>query len=84
MVANCVTKMAVTVNLALVLVCTSVFAQGDAIPITPQPDQQLCWNQSEVQVPDETFEEFIAGVGQGQGIYTNFSPHRSESTEVTP
>lgn len=69
-------------NITLLLISATIFAQDNAIPITPQPDQQTCWNQGEIQAPDETFEEFIAGVGQGHGIYTNFGPSRSEGTLI--
>ncbi|MCU0497492.1 MAG: hypothetical protein MUF87_09090 [Anaerolineae bacterium] len=47
-----------------------------AIPITPQPDGALCWDHQtiEADLQEETFEAFIAGVGENRGIYFSFKP----------
>jgi len=50
-----------------------VIAQDAAIPVTPQPNEQLCWSYTEAQLPnEETFEGFIDEIGMGNGIYTNY------------
>lgn len=61
----------------LIYVIFTVFpllAQNSDLTITPPPNQRLCWDYSLVEPPTETFEQFIASIGQGQGVYTNFAP----------
>jgi|GEM_PF-2198685 len=65
-------KMLLTVIMLMMGVSITI-AQDAAIPVTPQPDGQLCWSYTEAQLPnEETFEGFIDEIGMGNGIYTNY------------
>lgn len=50
------------------------YQASDPLPVTPPPGGQLCWDHDIVTPPTQTFEEFIAVVGQSEGVYTNFRP----------
>lgn len=56
-----------------------LFIRDGNLPETPSPDQNLCWDYDLVEPPSETFEQFIASVGQSRGVYTDFAP---EGTDI--
>jgi hypothetical protein len=58
-------------------------SQSQPFPITPQPDEKLCWNFDEAQLSiEETFEDFIDEVEHGSGVYTNYELHSPDVERI--
>jgi len=60
------------------------FLTTSTLDVVQQSEQALCWDAATIEgeMTEETFEDFISSVGQGEGLYFDVRPTSSDITPI--